>query len=552
MSGKYRVKKLIFMYFITKWIKENRAETALIFLALIFFFIYSWFYLGTAASGAKFNSPDEAANYFFIENYVTEGTLQVFEPLNLTTGGIVHPRSITVSGGNLIPGSFLGLILIYGWLAKIFTLGIVWWLTPFFAVAAVFCFYEIIKNIFDRRIALWSSFLLLVHPAFWYYASRGFFPNVLFTAFILAGFYFLVGRKKSGGGWNFLDYVFSGLFFGLAMSVRLSEIIWVGAALLLLFIIYRKNLKWPKVAAFLFSFGLAFFPVFFYNRAIYGDPLTTAYNLGEGTATAGGAAWFISAVKFIFPFGLEIKNVLKNFSTYFIGMFWWLAVPATFGAAFFIKKLIAGKLDKKIIAYLSLGGFISLFLFLYYGSWFFYDNPAREASIGTSYVRYWLPIYILSLPLVAFTVSKLVDFIRPLQHKLFAAVLCLIFVLFGVNLTFFDKNDGLAYIYKNVWDYAAIADEVNATISEDAIIIADRADKIFFPEHRVITPLREKSTYAAIPELAKTLPLYYYGLPLVEKEMNYLYDGRLNREEIEIIEIKNFGAETLYQLKYLK
>ncbi|MFZ5364379.1 MAG: hypothetical protein ACOZAG_02770, partial [Patescibacteria group bacterium] len=146
----------------------------------------------------------------------------------------------------------------------------------------------------------------------------------------------------------------------------------------------------------------------------------------------------------------------------------------------------------------------------------------------------------------------LIDFIRPLQHKLFAAVLCLIFVLFGVNLTFFDKNDGLAYIYKNVWDYAAIADEVNATISEDAIIIVDRADKIFFPEHRVITPLREKSTYAAIPELAKTLPLYYYGLPLVEKEMNYLYDGRLNREEIEIIEIKNFGAETLYQLKYLK
>jgi hypothetical protein len=303
---------------------------------------------------------------------------------------------------------------------------------------------------------------------------------------------------------------------------------------------------------FLFFASLAFVPIFLYNRAIYGDPLTTAYNLGEGTVTAGGTAWLISAVKFVFPFGLEIKNVLKNFSTYFVGMFWWFAIPATFGAAAFIKKIIAGKVDKKIIIYLFIGGFISLFLFLYYGSWVFYDNPAKEASIGTSYARYWLPIYILSLPFVAFTISKLVDFIRPLQHKLFAAVLCLIFILFGVNLTFFDKNDGLAYIHKNVWEYAAIAEEVNTMIPSDAVIIVDRADKIFFPEHRVITPLRDKSTYEVIPGLAKTLPLYYYGLPLIEREMNYLYDGRIDREEIEIVEIKNFGAETLYQLKYLQ
>lgn len=542
------------MYSIIKWIKGNRAEAALLFAVFIFFFIYSWFYLGTAAETAKFNSPDEAANYFFIKNYVAEGTLKVFEPLNLATGGLVHPRSITTMGGHLVPGSFLGLILIYGCLAKIFTLGIIWWLTPFFAAAAVFFFYGIIKNIFDRRIALWSAFLLLVHPAFWYYASRGFFPNILFVSLLLAGFYFLVCRSKltRNKTRNYAKFGLSGLFFSLAMAVRLSEIIWVGAILFFLFLIYRKNLKWPEIIIFLVSAGLAFVPVIFYNQTIYGEPLTTAYNLGEGSSADGGATWFISATKFIFPFGIQIKNVFLNFSTYFVGMFWWIALPAAFGAAVFIKRLIAEKLDKKIIIYLSLGGFISLFLFLYYGSWVFYDNPAKEASVGTSYVRYWLPIYILSLPLVAFTLAKLVDFIRPLRQKLFAAVLCLIFILFGINLTFFDKNDGLAYIYKNVHDYTAIAEEVNAIIPSDAVIIVDRADKIFFPEYRVITPLREKSTYAAIPELAKTLPLYYYGLPLVEKEMDYLYDGRIDREEIEIVEIKNFGAETLYKLNYLK
>jgi len=541
------------MYSITKWIKENRALAALFFFGVVFFFIYSWFYLGTAAKTEKFNSPDEAANYFFIKNYVAEGTLKVFEPLNLTTGGLVHPRSITTMGGYLVPGSFLGLILVYGCLAKIFTLGIIWWLTPFFALTAIFCLYGIIKNIFDRRIALWSAFLLLVHPAFWYYASRGLFPNILFVSLLLAGFYFLVGRgKPKTATLNYLNFVFAGLFFGLALTVRLSEIIWVGAALFLLFLIYRKNLKWLEVIIFILFAGAAFIPVIFYNQTIYGEPLTTAYNLGEGSAAVSGVGWFTSAAKFIFPFGLEIKNVLKNFSTYFAGIFWWIALPAAFGAIVFIKKLIAGKLDKKIITYLSLGGFISLFLFLYYGSWFFYDNPAKEASIGTSYVRYWLPIYILSLPLVALTLVKLVDFIRPLKQKIFAAVLCLIFILFGVRLTFLDKNDGLAYVYKNVNDYAAIAATVNSLIPSEAVIIVDRADKIFFPEHRVIVPLREESTYAAISELMKSLPLYYYGLPLTEKEMNYLYDGRISREEIGIIEIKNFGAETLYKFIEVK
>ncbi len=529
----------------------------MIFLVAIFFFVYSSFYLLTSAASSKFNSPDEAANYFFIKNYVASGTLKVFEPLNLTAGGMIHPRSVAVVGGYLVPGSFLGLILIYGWLAKIFTLGIVWWLTPFFAGAAVFCFYGILKNIFDRKIAFWSAFLLLIHPAFWYYASRGLFPNILFVALLLIGFYFLVGRENSpqspfSKGGSKGGFIPAGLFFGLALTVRLSEIVWVGGALILLFLIYRKNVKWLPTVLFLIFAALPFISVLAWNRAIYGDPLITAYNLGGGSAVGGGMAWLVSAAKFIFPFGLEIKNVLKNFSTYFVGMFWWFAIPAALGLIVFLKRMILGKLDKKIKTYLLVGGFISLFLFIYYGSWFFYDNPAKEASIGTSYVRYWLPVYILSLPLVAFILIKLVDFIRPLKEKIFAAVLCFIFILFGVNLTFFDKNDGLAYVYKNVNDYAAIAKSVDLLIPSEAVIIVDRADKIFFPEHRVVSPLRDESTYALIPELAKILPLYYYGLPLTEKEMDYLYDGRINREEIEIIEIKNFGAETLYQLEYLK
>lgn len=538
------------MYSITKWIKENREAAVLLLAVVIFFFVYAGFYLVTmAGSSPKFNSPDEASNYFFIKNYVSSGSLQVFEPLNVLAEGMIHPRSMFAVDNFLVPGSFLGLILLYGWLAEIFTLGALPWFSPFFAGLAVLFFYGIFKNIFDRKIALASALLLLVHPAFWYYSSRGLFPNILFVSLLLGGFYFLIKQKdRQNGVWSRTDFILAGLFFGLAFTVRLSEIIWVGVMLLILFLFFRKKIRVSDGLLFLVFSALPFVPVFYYNWMIYGSPLATAYNLG-GDASAGGTGWLASLGNFFLPFGFHPRTILENFSTYFAGMFWWLAVPSAIGLAIFLKKLIAGKLDKKIKIYLFVGGLASLFLFIYYGSWIFYDNPAREASIGTSYVRYWLPIYILSLPLVAFCLVKLLEFIRPAGRKILVIVLGLIFILFGVNLAFFDKNDGLAYVAENVKTYIAINQAISSIIEPDAVLVVDRADKIFFPEHKVITPLRDDNTYKLIPKLAQILPLYYYGLPLTEEEINYIYQNKLDQNIIQFEKIGDFGAETLYRLE---
>ena len=46
--------------------------------------------------------------------------------------------------------------------------------------------------------------------------------------------------------------------------------------------------------------------------------------------------------------------------------------------------------------------FISVFFAIYYGSWEFTDKLTLHLNtLGISYVRYWLPIYLLSLPFVA-------------------------------------------------------------------------------------------------------------------------------------------------------
>ncbi len=543
------------MYFsIKNWLKENKERVILISAICIAFLIYSSFYLSLPS---KFNSPDETSNYFFIRLYAGDGVIRVFEPLNFLAENRIHPRSVAVVNGYLVPGGFLGLILIYGWLAKIFGLKVIFFLTPFFAGLAVFCFYEIVKKIFDHQIAFWSSLLFLIHPAFWYFSSRGLFPNVLFVSLLIIGFYFLVCKsefKQVIGQISArnINYILAGLFFGLALTVRLSEIIWIGSALLILFFVYRKNLGWDQIVLFLIFAVLTFSPIFAYNQIFYNHPLLTAYNLSDESiivSDSPGVGHLISFSRYFFPFGLNFKNVLKNFSTYFAGMFWWLAIPFVAGISIFVKKFIYGELDKKQKVFLFFCSFVFLFLLIYYGSWLFYDNPNKEASVGTSYVRYWLPLYILSLPFAVFVLTKFVNWFFGKHKKIMAVLLCLIFLLLSFKLTFLDKNDGLFLVRDNIKNYAIIAKEVNQIIEQDAVIIVDQADKIFFPKYRVIQPLRDDQIYKLIPKLAKIVPLYYYGITLPQKDIDYLYAEKFDPKEVEIVKIKDFGVETLYRLK---
>jgi len=454
-----------------------------------------------------------------------------------------------------VPGGFLGIILVYGLLAKIFGLKIIFLLTPIFASIAVFCFYKIIEKIFDKRIAFWSALLLLIHPAFWYFSSRGLFPNVLFVSLLIIGFYFLICRSglTQIKTQNYAEFILAGLFFGLAMTVRLSEIIWVGSALFLLFLIYRKKLKWEQVALFLLFAVLTFSPILSYNQIFYGSPFITAYNLSDGNTLESihdrGAGWLIYFSRYIFPFGLHFKNILKNFSNYFVGMFWWLAVPLAVGVSVFLKRWIYGKLDKRKKIYLLLYCFIALLLFCYYGSWLFYDNSTQEVSIGTSYVRYWLPAYILSLPIIISVFISFVNLFRGYTKKLLSFSLCLIIFFLSVRLTFFDKNDGLAKVKKNINEYTNILNEVKQKIEPESIIIVDTADKIFFPEYKVIWPLRDEKTYTLIPKLAEVVPLYYYGVTLPQKDIDYLYAKKIDPQKVEIVKINDFGVETLYRLE---
>ena len=181
----------------------------------------------------KFFSPDENANYVFTKLYAQTDNLYVFEKYNLIAEDIVRPRSYISENGFIKPVSFLGMTIYYGFLAKIFGVGIIPYLTPFFASLALIFYYLLIKKLFGSKNAFISSLLLFSFPVLIYYSTRSLFHNVLFLSFLIIALYFLAvlfdkritTPEKDKNNYfrklfyfDFLIASLSGLFFGLAIA----------------------------------------------------------------------------------------------------------------------------------------------------------------------------------------------------------------------------------------------------------------------------------------------------------------------------------------------
>ncbi|MDD5341299.1 MAG: hypothetical protein PHC97_02570 [Patescibacteria group bacterium] len=486
-------------------------------LAVIFFFVYSFLIYNNLS--AKFTWPDETANYFFIKNYIQTSNLSVSEPLNLIADEVVKPRSFNVYQGALVPGSFLGMLLIYGLIGKVVGLDLVVLLTPLLAIIAGIYFYKLIKLIFGKRIGFLSALLFFINPAWWYYASFFMLPNVSFLTFLIIGFYYLIKIDKFNKKNNILFLILSSFFISLALTIRTNEFFWVLPIVIALLAIYYKKIEWWYAIIFLAVMALVFLPILLCNAETYGSFLSFGYlRLGQGgnlisqlpaEFRVGNDALILNFVGFLFlPFGFNPGLAFINIIKYYFALFWWLSLPALLGILVLWK--IKAKKDQIVFAACSI--FASLYLTIYYGSWLFEDKLTLALNmIGISYVRYFLPIYILSLP---FAVLFFVYLINLFQNKkirlLLSLFLIILFLALSINVVFISGNDNLIKIKQNIADYTKIDKIVIGMTENNAVIVSQRSDKIFFPERKVV--IFNSSEVKSLSKLLNTgVPLYYFS-----------------------------------------
>src|SRR3989338_59979 len=128
----------------------------------------------------SFNSPDETAIFYFSRRSAAGDLIAAPQVPGNLAGGIVHPRSMAVLQGKLVPLSFLGMPVWYGLAGRLAGPWIIIFLTPLFAALGGWVFFRICNDVFGRRVAFAAALLLPLLPPWWYYSARSMFHNVAF------------------------------------------------------------------------------------------------------------------------------------------------------------------------------------------------------------------------------------------------------------------------------------------------------------------------------------------------------------------------------------
>ncbi len=593
-----------------KILKKNWQLLVVAVLAVCFFIASSAFISKSQENGfVKWSSPDENANYVFTKLYTQTGELKIFEKYNLYADDVIHPRSFRSDDGQLKPVSFLGIILVYGTIAKLTTYEAIPYLTPFFASIGIIIFYLSIKKLFGRKNAFLSALLLVSFPPFFYYTTRSMMHNILFTVMLLMGLYFTFWMFTKNNWLNLFFSALSGFFIGLAVITRTSELLWLTPILCIMWIFNFKKVGLIKLLIFLSFAFLAILPVLNWNQMLYGGFFKGGYTeMNSSIITIASASkdlvkstavgelnyhgQLIEKIKNnIFYFGFHPRQALRMFYYYFVEMFPLVFWPAFLGLILFLQRF--RKWKKKHFVYLLSLIVASAILVAYYGSWEFYDNPNKMShTIGNSYVRYWLPIYLGAIPffsmfLMRFTreifganikndssgssytnlennksffessKSFIIDFLNNFKKqkaKKFLAsatqVIIIILISFS-NFAFlvYGSEEGLIYSLEKGKLARQEFQKVMELTENNSVIITQYHDKLFFGERKVIVGLFDnKDMVKKYARLTEYLPVYYYNFILRDIDIEYLNEKRLGEVGLGIELVERVGDFGLYRI----
>jgi 4-amino-4-deoxy-L-arabinose transferase-like glycosyltransferase len=489
-------------------------------------------------------------------------------------------------------------------------------LTPFFGALGIIFFYLWIKRLFNRRIGLVSALLLAVFPVYAYYSVRSMFHNVLFVVLGLIGFYFLTvaldraysySQRPSFSQWRvpskvlrgWLFIFISGLFFGAAIMTRSSELLWLGPILLLILLFYGRRIGLTRMVVFISGIILAMLPAFYYNQILYDSPFYGGYgqmnqsistisqagtdlvkqtlNVKAPVAVVPAASSTVAAVvpvpayrqifsrifKTIFYFGFDTAQSRMAFSHYVTQMFPWLVWLSILGLAC-LTALNLPRPKKKYLVYVLSWLVLSVILVTYYGSWKFTDNPyIGHYTIGNSYTRYWLPLYLLGLPLVALALEfgahlLLIIWRRCRYYQALVrgvvAVAVIIIASISVNYILFGSEEGLIELYYNTQSDKRLGQLVLSLTPPEAIVMTQYHDKVLFPERRIVMGrIAEEGYYPFINKLLDYYPVYYFNFAYTPQTEDYLNHGRLAKSGLHLDLIrKTGGGFALYRITKLE
>ncbi|TAK04843.1 hypothetical protein EPO33_02500 [Patescibacteria group bacterium] len=433
----------------------------------------------------RFDWPDETSTAFFARRIAAGEPAAAEDPDINVLERRLHPRSVNVRDGALVPAGFVGLPVLLGTVGRVLGNTATLFVVPLLAAAAGFALYVALRPILSQRHAALSAVLFLFHPATWYFVAFTHLPNVSFVSLlIISAAGMALARSKKKHALPLL--ALSGAAAGLAFGIRLSEALW--AVPLFAVLLWANNRRFSALPAWLLGAILAFLPTLLLQQALFGSLLAGYARFSEaGAALPSESVGGLPA--YVFPFGFHPLRAAARLWDSFLAPFWWYAVPAVVGAVLALSAAWGDPSRKRRLfarGALVVSGLVCGYLVLLYGSWQFAD-PLMLAvnTVGRSYVRYWLPIALAMSIAAAGALARLEGF-PELRVRVVGRVLLAGMAAASFSLVFFTANESLLPTAYRLMMYRTMAEKAQAFVPEDGIILTQRLDKVFFPERRVI------------------------------------------------------------------
>lgn len=514
-------------------------------------------YLPINSSGNLYNSPDEMAVAFFAQGLAQDGHLA----RTVSRPGLpspVTPRSILRTNDTFVPVGFVSFPVLFGGFVALLSFKGALGVLAILGALSLLAWYGFLRSIFGAKIALLSVMLTAMHPFVLYWAARPLVPNAWFISLIFLGLYFLSRALKVSfqtlpqGGVHFetplarqpktnriLYAALSGLTLGLALSLRPQEGIWLIIVPLYLLAVPRLR-KRISLLIFLIFAAIPTSGLLLLQKSLYGSIFNTGYNLTP--LSAGGWSNILNVIA---PFGVNFKRIGAVILNYWIYLNDWFIVLVILGLGF-----IGLRQDGRLLKRLRLWGLAlalaALWLIIFYGSFEVRDRVDTLPSIGTSFTRYFLPFYVLTIPLAAYGLFRL----RSRFGKMLLTLIVPVGVILSLQLVFWSTDESLVRIPRVLAENNALRERLLKVLPEDAVVLTDRADKILFPYREVVGGFRKFNQ----PDFEQLYGLNLYYETIADKQVvdfeNEFYWGPHRLRAVDGVDL--VYRHTLYRLELLE
>lgn len=469
-----------------------------------------------SAPRGLYNSPDEMATAFFAQGFAADGHL-ARPVVQQGLPSQVAPRGVLRANDTFIPVGFASVPVVVGLLTKAFGLRGAMVFISFLSTLALAAWFGFLRRIFGIRLAFLATMLTAAHPAVLYWGARPLVPNILFLSCVLFALFF-IGRVVSGKArallsvdetelaappteepktrMRFFSFL-GGLTLGIAVALRPHEGMWLALipAGVLMFRRLRQKISW---ALFLLPALLPLGGLLVLQNELYGTPLRTGYHL-----TPAGLSVLALVRRLIAPFGIDLAHIGNTSYHYMLEFGWWIIVLALVGI-FLVALKRNGQLTRRLRLIALAAGALAIWFLIFYGSFEVPDRFDRApASIGTSFTRYFLPLYVLTVPFAAYALFAL----RRRLGRVVVAALVPLAVILSLRVVWWGSDESVLRIVAVLNENKALRERMLEVLPSDAAVFTDRFDKILFPHREVVAGFRKfhQPDFEALYELN----LYY-------------------------------------------